>query len=222
MSSEDFSSDEESFEPQFVQSSYGGRSRQTQKKFVEKVQVQEQQFAKFEEYTKGIGSKLLMKMGYKPGQGLGVDGSGIVEPIDVKLRPQKMGLGHGGFDERTKSVKKEKEADEMEEDEEDFIPFAKKKSQRSSKKLAFVYKTAEEVIKEQETVKIIDMTGKEAKEMDSFTKEIRRSKLPELRFNLKVLGDSYKSRLENEAKFLVIEKQKLKRLEQDVEKMVDK
>ena len=224
MSSEDFSSDEESFEPQFVQSSYGGRSRKTQKKFVEKVEVQEQQFAKFEEYTKGIGSKLLMKMGYKPGQGLGVDGSGIVEPIDVKLRPQKMGLGHGGFDERTKSVKKEKEADEMEEDEdeEDFIPFAKKKIPRSSKKLAVVYKTAEEVIKEQETVKIIDMTGKEAKVMDSFTKEIRRSKLPELRFNLKVLGDSYKSKLENEAKFLAIEKQKLKRLEQDVEKMVDK
>lgn len=49
----------------------------------------------------------MLKMGYKPGKGLGNDGSGLVNPIDVKLRPAKMGLGHKGFDEKTETVKEE-------------------------------------------------------------------------------------------------------------------
>ncbi|KAJ3348923.1 Tuftelin-interacting protein 11 [Kappamyces sp. JEL0680] len=63
-------------------------------------------FAAFEKSNKGIGSKLLMKMGYVPGQGLGKGGTGITAPIDVKLRPAGAGLGM--IDERTDAVKKEK------------------------------------------------------------------------------------------------------------------
>lgn len=218
MSSEDLTSDDELFESPFIKSRKPKGLGNKRKKVVDNVQVEEQEFGKFEEFTKGIGSKLLMKMGYKPGQGLGANGSGIVEPIDVKLRPQKMGLGHGGFDERTQAVKKEMDV-KMEEDEEEFAATSKAKS---SKRAAIVYKTADEVIREQEAFKIIDMTGREVKEMDSFAKEIRGSKLPELRFNLKVLGDSYKSKLENEARVLSIEKQKIMKLEQEIEKKSDK
>jgi hypothetical protein len=71
----------------------------------------DKEFAGFEKYSKGIGSKLLKKMGYKEGFGLGADGSGINAPIDVKLRPTKMGLGHGGFDERTETVIREQDGD---------------------------------------------------------------------------------------------------------------
>ncbi|KAI8805816.1 GC-rich sequence DNA-binding factor-like protein-domain-containing protein [Cladochytrium replicatum] len=67
--------------------------------------VPDKDFGKFEKTTKGFGSKYLAKFGYKPGQGLGREREGIVKPIDVKLRPTKMGLGHGGFDERTETVK---------------------------------------------------------------------------------------------------------------------
>jgi tuftelin-interacting protein 11 len=50
----------------------------------------------------GIGFKLLAKMGWTAGTGLGAEQEGRINPVDQQLRPKGMGIGHGGFKEKSK------------------------------------------------------------------------------------------------------------------------
>ncbi|XP_073003650.1 uncharacterized protein [Typha latifolia] len=47
----------------------------------------------FEVHTKGFGSRMMAKMGFVEGHGLGKDGQGIVQPIEPIKRPKSLGLG---------------------------------------------------------------------------------------------------------------------------------
>ncbi|KAI7757406.1 hypothetical protein M8C21_007158, partial [Ambrosia artemisiifolia] len=50
-------------------------------------------YGAFEMHTTGFGSRMMAKMGYVDGGGLGKDGTGISEPIEVTQRPKSLGLG---------------------------------------------------------------------------------------------------------------------------------
>ncbi|KAI3814658.1 hypothetical protein L1987_14301 [Smallanthus sonchifolius] len=50
-------------------------------------------YGAFEMHTTGFGSRMMAKMGYVDGNGLGKDGTGIAEPIEVIQRPKSLGLG---------------------------------------------------------------------------------------------------------------------------------
>jgi hypothetical protein len=69
---------------------------------------QEECFGVFENHTKGIGSKLLLKMGYE-GKGLGKHAKGIVEPIVVEERPKYCGLGYERIDGANSKVEETNE-----------------------------------------------------------------------------------------------------------------
>nr|GEV32436.1 G-patch domain-containing protein [Tanacetum cinerariifolium] len=54
------------------------------------------QFGSFEKHTKGFGSKMMMKMGFVEGMGLGRDSQGIVQPLVASKLPKSRGLGAKG------------------------------------------------------------------------------------------------------------------------------
>lgn len=47
----------------------------------------------WEKYTRGIGSKLMMQMGYVIGNGLGKHGDGRIEPVEATVLPAGKSLG---------------------------------------------------------------------------------------------------------------------------------
>lgn len=54
-----------------------------------------QEFGGFEQHTKGFGLRMLSKMGFVAGQGLGKHGDGMVDPLTSTQRPKRLGLGAG-------------------------------------------------------------------------------------------------------------------------------
>jgi tuftelin-interacting protein 11 len=167
----------------------------------------------WEKYSTGIGSKLLQKMGWNAGGGLGKDGSGIVAPIEVKVRPKNQGLSYKGFQERTtqslqdfddenevgfrnkNSVDGQKESKEQEPQE---LPSYWKKDKQKRPKTTY-----EAEARPTKSQKIIDMRGTNTVVLDSYeglvSRPVKVPYLPELYHNLQILVDMKQVAIHNTA-----------------------
>lgn len=61
----------------------------------------------FNKLQGSFGARMLSKMGWEAGTGLGTERTGIVTPIESKLRPKNMGIAYKGFGEKTDQSKAE-------------------------------------------------------------------------------------------------------------------
>ncbi len=185
-------------------------------------QRQVQEVGRFEAHTKGIGAKLLGKMGWKQGQGLGRDGSGLAEPLQAALRPKGMGMGFGN--RREPSLKSAVEQREEEQEEQRKIAersrkqleeldvakeaqmWRKTRMDGRLKEKKEIFKTVDEVLKSAENVTapssvqtIIDMRGPNRRVVPSDKLEAHahdlQEPMPELQHNMRLLVDMTESEI---------------------------
>ncbi|GAB2233506.1 hypothetical protein Drorol1_Dr00002729 [Drosera rotundifolia] len=160
----------------------------------------------FEKYTKGIGMKLLEKMGYKGG-GLGKKEQGIVAPIEAKLRPKNMGMGFNDYQEAKnvpslETLRRESEENVQEPSKKKEMLWKKHAQSRASRKRE-EYITAQELLAKKqdqgaETIlqKVVDMRGPQVRVLTNLeninAEETARESdvpMPELQHNIRLILD---------------------------------
>jgi len=212
--------------------------------------------ASWEKYTKGVGSRLLQRMGWSGKGGLGPDGKGRAAPIEVKLRPKQLGIAFGGFVEETGEMRRARAKEsggadgkgeggenELQRREAELqrkleqtrwkkqqqdpssadTDMAKKKEKKHQQTV--VYKTASELLAEQESAKtqvIYDMTGPQSRVITS-TSQLKAVAsqsealfdMPELTHNIRELISLQESEIRNNDRKLQHQQKQLKLLQQE-------
>ncbi|KAJ3989288.1 GC-rich sequence DNA-binding factor-like protein-domain-containing protein [Lentinula detonsa] len=222
--------------PSNLPSSFGSQSRSTP--FVRSstptvrpaVPLSHVEQAHFSKLSGTFGARMLEKMGWKAGQGLGATGEGIVTPIESKMRPEKSGIAYRGFKEKTEQSKMEarRRGEVISDDEDPQVRKAKKKEREVKEKKAdawrkprkvktkIQHKTYEEILAENgaETSssagigQIIDATGAVPREVssladvsiNSWIPSFDSTRIPEVRHNVRLIAESCKTDLDGLAR----------------------
>ncbi len=88
----------------------------------------------FSKISGTFGARMLSKMGWNAGTGLGTSGEGIVTPVESKLRPKGMGLAFKGFKEKTEQSKAEaRRRGEIVSDDEETSKASARKARKAAK-----------------------------------------------------------------------------------------
>lgn len=186
-----------------------GRERAAQRK---QSLSTDPEHAKFESHSKGIGSKLLKAMGWKPGEGLGPKRDGIAKPLTAAVRPKLAGLGAAGGEKGleqpgVRPQKGEKNGDTKAPGGRGESNFKLAWQTRNRKRAAAkeVFKTADELLEEREGAEagvpgmagmtILDMTGPQTRVVTDMAQLSAKGEgaadedahFPELQHNLKLL-----------------------------------
>lgn len=190
---------------------------------VKAVPLPAAELAHFSKIQGTFGARMLAKMGWQAGTGLGTTGEGIVTPIESKLRPQKMGIAFKGFKEKTQQSKMEaKRRGEVVSDDDEQTRTSSKKGRKQEQKRSDVWrrpkkvktkiehKTYEQIIAEagQEAPtaglgQIIDATGAVPREvssladlsLNSWSPSNDPTRIPEVRHNIRLIADTCKGEL---------------------------
>ena len=103
----------------------------------------------WEMHTKGIGSKIMMKMGFEPGKGLGKTLQGINAPVEATLRKGRGAIGAYGPEKSGKLAPVKTSTEGNKDDKKEKRQSQWKKSQgNESKQINYAFRSVDQVIED--------------------------------------------------------------------------
>jgi tuftelin-interacting protein 11 len=125
----------------------------------------------WEKHTTGIGSKLLMQMGYEPGKGLGKSLPGRCAPVEATVRKGRGAIGAYGAEHKAEPAKfvdlEDEEEKEFQKEISQWRQDGGETKSRKKDRITCTFRTTE--YSEISKTKVTDMTGRETRVLSGYS-----------------------------------------------------